>query len=367
MRMLATHKYRSFFTRSIAGLCLLLFCTKSFALNELFDLYAPPQVVAMGGAITADATGYLSNYYNPAGLAKAAGHRIETILLDFEGNLSAQAAANGYHGGGFGINRLFSPIQNSPGQYSYFKFSSVPSITVKNFGISFLANYQYAGLSDGTNIDMNAHYDLGPTVGLATSVWGNRLKFGIDGKLILRNELNGVFPLASFTDVATTNAMAKEGLGAGADLGMILELPAYLIPTLGVAWKDALVGTQFTPVKILNPAASGTPDAIAQSLNTGISIHPIIDRAWRATVAVEVQHWERTDLPLQKRLHIGIQIQREKTFFIWLGANQLLPTGGIALRVPGGNFELATYAEDVGDASTVVADRRYLFRYTVSF
>jgi hypothetical protein len=337
-----------------------------YGLNEIFELYNPPQVVAMGGAITADASGYLSNYYNPAGLAKAPAKKWEITPIDFESILTAASIARVYQGGGFGLNRLFIPMQNNPGKYTYFDLASVPSVSTKNLSISFLANYEYAGLSDGTNLDVYSHVDLGPTVGVSTSLFGNRLKVGVAGKVLLRNELNGNFPLSSFTSAAATSALEKEGIGAGADFGAILQIPTTYLPSIGVVWKDALVGTQFIPVHILNPLASGAPEAIPQSINAGVSIHPILARGVQLTAAVDIQHLEWNDLPITKRLHVGLQLQSAKSLFLWVGANQLLLTGGLGYRLPGGTLEIATYGVDVGDSTTIIQDRRYIFRYTIN-
>lgn len=340
--------------------------TPASALNEIFDTYSTTQALSMGNAMTADASGYLANYYNPAGLARGQKRRWEVILLDAEALASVAAVSRVAAARGIGITQLMAPMAANAGQYTYFNLSSVPAVTTRDFGISFLADYQYAGLSDGTNIDINTHVDLGPTVGISTNLFGNLLKVGISGKAFLREELVGDFAISSLSTSAEVAAASSEGIGLGADAGMIFTLPYKYLPTIGVVWKN-MFNTSFIPINILNKSATGAPTTINQSINTGFSVHPILARHLQATLAFEIQHWELTQLPFQKKVHFGLQLQSDKSFYIWIGANQLLLTGGVALRLPGGDLEIGTYAVDVGSGTQIDSDRRFSFRYTISF
>ena len=62
----------------------------AYGISEFLELYNAPQALALGNAMTADAHGYLSNYYNPAGLPKMPRRRMQLHLValgrgDFRG------------------------------------------------------------------------------------------------------------------------------------------------------------------------------------------------------------------------------------------------------------------------------------------
>ncbi len=350
------------------GLILLSLMTpKAWALNELFELYTPPQAAGMGMALAADATGYLANYYNPAGLAKTPQKTVEVNVVDIEGNLGVAGLGPVLDAKSFMRNNLFTAMGQHPNTYTYFSFSSVPSISVRDFSFSILSNYRYAGQSDGTNIDIDSVSDLGPVVGYAHNFFGNVLKLGISEKAIIRNELKGVYALSSFTGDAATNSLASEGYGFSTDIGALVTLPNKWLPTFGFVWKDAF-NTYFNQAHIFNSSATGAPDMIPQSFDFATSIHPFLARRFWSTIVAEVRHIEANDLPITKRISVALQLETEKSLYFWVGVNALIdPCFGVALRLPGGNLELATYAEDVGPGSVRQADRRFLFRYTIGF
>lgn len=59
----------------------------AFSLSELTDLYQSPQGLGMGNALTTDASGYQSIYYNPAGVANQFKRKWEVNLLDLQGGM----------------------------------------------------------------------------------------------------------------------------------------------------------------------------------------------------------------------------------------------------------------------------------------
>ncbi len=340
---------------------------RAWALSELFELYTPPQAAGMGMALAADATGYLANYYNPAGLAKTPRQRTELNLVDVEGNFGTSGVAALIDAKSFGRNNLFGAMASHPNSYTYFSFSSVPSISVRNFSLSILSNYRYAAQSDGSNIDIDSVADLGPVVGFSSNFFGNILKVGVSEKALIRNQLKGNYPLSAFPNEDATNSLASEGFGFSTTIGMLLTLPNKWLPAFGLVWKDAL-NTHFTAAHIFNSKATGAPADIAQSVDMAFSVHPFLAKKFWGTFAVQVRHLEANDIPLTKRISFGIQLESEKSMYYWFGLNALMdPCFGVALRLPGGNLELSTYAEDVGAGSVRQADRRVMFRYTIGF
>jgi hypothetical protein len=123
--------------------------------------------------------------------------------------------------------------------------------------------------------------------------------------------------------------------------------------------------TRFTAAHFLNSSSAGAPDPIPHSFDAAFSFHPIVSKGWKGTLSLEFKHFERLDIPFRKHLHLGIEIETTRAFFIWLGVNQLYATGGIGYRTKGGDLEIGTYAQDVGYGSEAKQDRRFLLRYSV--
>lgn len=340
------------------------------ALSELLETYSAPQALATGNAMTADAHGYLSLYYNPAGLAKMPKRRTELHLVAAEGTLGTGGLGRAWEAASFGVYRMMGALQASPGSYSFLRGALQGSLSRRNFGVSWLATHESAAVSDGTSVDIDARVDLGVTAGAAIGFFDNLGKIGVAGKFLVRNQLKGTFAHSDFSggDDAIASRM-KEGYGIGADAGLVFTAPYRYLPTIGFAWRD-IGGTRFQAVHVMNDLATGAPDAIPQSFHAGISFQPRLSRRLRVRLAGEWKHIERSDLPLRKRIHVGAELSgldRAEKIFLWVGLSQLLPTGGFGWRVPGGNLEVGLYAKDIGEGDVVQADWRFFFRYTVSF
>lgn len=361
-------QYFAFFLKIVTiGLFVGPFFDKAHALAENFDLYEPPQALAMGNAFTADASGYVANYYNPAGLARLEKTKPEIVVVDWELITNANALGRAYETKTLGAYRQLGKLAASAGEYTFFKTTSVPAYTRRGFSVSLLGSYLFAGESDGTTLDVNARTDVGLSVGLARNFAGNVIKLGISGKYLLRNELNGQFAHADIPETDDGKAtLMKSGAAAGFDLGALITLPSKWLPTLGIAWKDVL-GTHFTASSLLNNRASGVPAKIPQTVNAAVSVRPWLGKRFRGTFAAEFKRIERTDLALRKRLHFGVQLEDQKSLYVWAGMNQLYPTLGFGLRVKGGNLEIGSSASDIGVGEASESDRRYFVRYTISF
>ncbi|MBY0369728.1 hypothetical protein K2X33_03515 [bacterium] len=352
--------------RALSALLLVL-STPAFATNELFEIYQAPQALAMGNAWTSEAYGYAALFHNPAGLAKAESNKWVITPVAIEGTPGTNYIGAAATQKKVGLDRLLPTIQADPNNYYYFKATAIPSISRRNFALAFVANSDAAAVSDGTFCSIRYGNDFGIFAGVATNLAANMIKIGVTGKAILRNQVDGLWSHATLSSAAAIEAVKSEGIGLGADVGVMFTLPTTYLPTLGIVWKDIL-NTNFQRTYILNPNNIGAPAPIQQSLNAAFSFRPALAKGVRALFTAEMRHIEMLSLPFEKKLHFGFQIQAHKRLFIWAGMSQLImPTFGLGLRVPGGDLEVGTYAQDVGQGATYVADRRILFRYTISF
>lgn len=368
MKTSTQHYFLLFLKVYMLGLLLSPLVQSAFSLSELSELYQSPQGLGMGNALTADALGYQAIYYNPAGVANQLKRRWEVTPVDLEGTLGFGTVGLSWTTQSFGPYRLFGEIKHNPNTYYFLNAASVPALTMRGFSISLLNSYQFQGMSDGTTLDTNIRRDAGVLIAVGRAFGGGIFKLGVTTKALIRNEMKGLFShdyLSTFND-STFPSLFKEGWGLGTDLGILVTLPEKYLPTLGIVWKD-MFGTHFRSCHFLNSQASGKPDSIPQSVNAALSFHPALSPYLKSTIALEYKHLELAQLPFRKHVHIGFQIEHVKEVYFWAGAYQLYPTFGLGWRVKGGNFELTTYAADVGDGDINRADRRFTFRYTIGF
>lgn len=352
------------------ALTLLLICglsNSSSALNEIFDTYHSAACLAQGNACTASVSGYASHFYNPAGLARFNKKTNEVHLVVAEGHANGAGFGRIMESKSFGTYRMFPLLRENPGNYHFFALNSLPSFTIRNFSFALLGNYQFAAVSDGTNLDIDTRQDLVPTVGISRHFAGNLLRLGVSVKAVYRNQMQGVITHSALeVPDNQISALSREGLGFSLDTGMMLTLPYRFVPTLGIAWNN-MGTTTFEGMKFLNTQAQGAPSKIPQSFHAGFSISPLLNRSWKSVFSIDYRHIELTHLPWKKHFHLGWELTLEKTLFIWTGLNQMLLTGGVGLRIQGGHLEIGTYAKDIGDNETLTGDRRYFCRYTISF
>jgi len=345
------------------GLFLGPFFTRAHALDELFNLYDSPQGLAMGNAFTADATGYAANYYNPAGLAKGTKSRWEVTAIAAEGFAGFYGIGTAVSAQSFATHRIHNELRHRGGGYYYHRANLLTSVQNRGFGFALLGTSELAEESNGSQLDVRFTQDLVPTFGAAINLAGNLIKLGVVGKAIARRQVKGVYQHADLATAEAIDGQFKEGLAVGADVGFHLTLPNKFLPSFAFVWKDVLdtrfIGTSY----LFEQNANGLPDSIPQSFNAAFSLRPHLSANVHATLAIEFKHIELMDMSWQKRIHLGAQLEINRSFYLWAGMNQMLPTGGMGLRVKGGNLEIGLYTVDTGVAS----DRRTFMRYTIGF
>jgi hypothetical protein len=257
-------------------------------------------------------------------------------------------------------------MQSNPGTYYSMRNNILPAFAWKGFAIAFLGTDRFAAQSDGTSLEIDAGQDLAARIGFAQNFVGNLLKLGVSVTALQRNQLKGTFAHAALDSNDSMQALMNEGLGFSANAGVLFTWPMQYLPTIGFSVHD-IGGMTFQRNPLLNTRAAGTPEAIPMTYHAGFSMQPRFSKSLRSVLTVDIRHLERTDLELTKKLHFGLQIEWSGSFFTWVGANQLLPTFGMGMRLSGGNLELGAYGVDIGPAGTRQADTRFLMRYTIGF
>lgn len=229
----------------------------SATIAEIPFLPMSPQVMGKGGSFIADAHGYDSFFYNPAGFSRSGG----SFTL-----LSTTAWAYSRPDELFGVGEQLLGGTSTPGSILNFMNKQV---TTGGFGIGLSAGVGYVGNGLGLGVMiiedsmlygptlLGASGDLTATIGfigglaVPLDVLGFKVHVGGDIRPMIRvhaplsnsvalGMLNG---LANGQDLLSplNNADAFYGVGIGIDLGAIAELGWF---TFGLSVRD-LGGTQF--------------------------------------------------------------------------------------------------------------------------
>ena len=341
---------------------------RAFSLNEILSPYSSSACLAQGNACTSTVSGFASHFYNPAGLARFKRKDLELHLGVAETQFNSHSAAIIDEKKSVGLSTLIPSFELQAGNYQFFNLSSFPSITLRNFSFGILVNYQVAALPSASTLDLDARQDLIPTLTFSRHFAGNLLRLGASAKAYYRNQMKGVFNFSQLNSVGPDDwgSLHQEGVGVGLDSGLLLTFPHKFLPTLGFSWNN-MFDTKFEDSKILNLKSAGKPETIPQSYHLGVSISPQLGNGWKYKISADYRHLEMHHLNWREHFHLGLEFEKDRTLFIWAGLNQMYPTGGLGLRLKGGHLEVGTYAREIGSEDLLQGDRRYFFRFTVSF
>lgn len=356
---------------TILGILLfLLLLTNVTWARERRAFYEGVRGRAMGGAQIAVVNDETALLVNPAGLGKLRDF-YGTLFdpeLEYSNNLNSMNQASS-------ITQPFSLSDNkntmdaSRETYYHAKAQMFPSMVAKNFGVGLYASYLLAGeMNDaGTNIDAFYRSDMALALGYNFRFFDGRIKLGFNAKILNRIEMentaidpNGALDLVSVG--------AKEGTGLSTDVGLMMTAPWALLPTVSAVLRD-VGNTTFDKANGVRMTTTDRPTMVAQDLDVAVAIFPIHTNRVRSSWTVEYRGLltssQETDKA--KLIHGGMEVNISDIFFIRAGYNQRYYTGGIELASEKMQFQIATYGEEIGDASSPREDRRTVLKFAFRF
>lgn len=260
------------------------------------------------------------------------------------------------------------------GKYYHAKMQMMPSFVARNFGIGLLGNYTFdAEAHSPTAVDVYSRDDLALLLGYNARLWGGRIKIGVTGKVISRIEMNekNLDPTTQALDKQSLAAagLLKEGVGVGADVGMLLTAPWTWLPTLGAVLRD--VGNtsydKMSGVRLKD--ATERPDMTKQDLDVGISLSPIHRNNVRSVWTIEYRGLltASNETDKAKLMHFGVETNFGDVFFLRAGYNQRYWTAGAELASERFQFQVASYGEEIGDETKPREDRRTVLKFAFRF
>lgn len=274
----------------------------------------------------------------------------------------------------FTASSVVPSLLQSLNQYYHLKMQIMPSFVARNFGIGLLGNYTFDGEAKSpTSVDVYSRDDLGLLLGYNARLWGGRIKLGVTGKVISRIEMNevGLDPTTQAMDNPSLAAagLLKEGVGVGADVGLLLTAPWTWLPTLGAVVRD-VGNTSYDKMSGLRlKDATERPAMSKQDLDVGFSVSPIHRNNVRSMWTIEYRGLltasDETDKA--KLMHFGTEVNFGDVFFLRAGYNQRYWTAGAELASERFQMQIASYGEEIGDATTPREDRRTVLKLALRF
>lgn len=354
---------------------LILLATDRVSATEWLENYNNTRSLGMGGAGVAISSDETALYRNPANLGSI--RQVFGTFLDPEiegsSNFVNQVTSNST-GKAFEIEEVNRILDTNRDTLYHARLQLTPSIVRRYFGIGLIYHNQLNAQMNTAGTELNTQYrnDMGLMGGMNFSFFDGRIKLGASLKMINRIEVtNPTLSTAGPFDLAT---IGSEGTGISTDVGLIMQAPWAMIPTLGAVVRD--VGdTRFDYKDGLRLTTTNRPATVKQSVDVAISLFPIHANQFRSVWTLEYRDAtnSRLDDNNKKRIHFGLETNWRDVLFFRAGLNQNYWTAGFEVASERISWQIASYGEEVGGdivsgvESPSKEDRRLNMKFTVRF
>ena len=336
--------------------------------REVREFYNGIRALGMGGAAIAvvnDETALLSN---PAALGKVRDFYGTVVDPELDGS---SIISNAYYSQPFGSPFEPADVQRTMDlqreSYYHARAQLFPSIVFTNFGLGVFGRNLLDARVNAAGSEMETYYlsDVAVLLGYNLRLWDGRIKIGVTGKAISRIEIDKT--LATTGDL-TIDGNASEGVGLGADVGLIMTAPWMWLPTISAVVRD-VGGTKFESGAGLRMKTTSRPNQIEQDIDVALAVFPIHTNNIRSSFTLEYQKIKEAQLSTDKMryAHAGYELNLYDLFFVRAGMNQRYWTAGMELASEYTQIQLASYGEDVGTETEPKEDRRYVVKFTIRF
>ncbi len=330
--------------------------------NEWFEFYNNSRSLGMGGcsvAITSDDT---SLYRNPANMGSL--RDLYGTVLDPESEGTSNLTATQID-----IASVMGTLASKPDTYYRHKTQLSPVIVRRNVGFGFIyKNEISAEITSAAPTVMNTKYvnDMGAIFGTNLRLFDGRIKIGAAVRAINRIEVtNDVLSTTGPTDLQT---IGSEGTALAYDAGILFQAPWTYLPTIGAVVHD--VGdTIFDKKDGLRMTTATRPATVKQSVDAAIAFFPIHSNQFRSVWTFEYSDItnSRNDTDSAKRMHVGFELNARDILFLRLGYNQRYMTAGFEIATENIVWQVSSYGEEIGTATTPREDRRLNVKFAVRF
>jgi hypothetical protein len=341
-----------------------------FSLNiyatELPYIYKGARPLGMGGAFTALSDDANALFYNPGGLANIKENRVSLINIEIEGSKKAY----NFEKDALDVDTDDSKevagfLQGHIGDYGHIATSIFPNYTRPNFAFGLISTVksniqvrdrQYPKLL------VDAIGDGAVCAGYAHSFLENNLLVGSNVKYLYRKSIENEYSVADITTHDFKSRLRDDilhGSGVLLDLGIIYKIDSS---QEGGPQEPIQLG-----LSVSNLIGNKLGDAADLDQHIDLGVSKRIGELTLAADYVDILGWMGDDNDIGKRIHLGLEYELTKIIRLRTGINQGYLTFGVGVEAKNVQFDLLTYAEEVGTHSGQQKDRRYLLHLGVGF
>ena len=343
-----------------------LFSTNNIFAGEYSYSYKGIRPMGMGGAFVAVSNDANALFYNPAGLADITEKRISLL------NLAAETSPDGYDMFSDALDVDFdsaaetgSFLQNYIGEYSHVGLSLFPYYAKPGLAFALIGNGTFnlqARDRQSPKLLVDSVQDAGAAVGYAHTFFDDNLLVGASVKYIMRESLDEEYTVLDITTDDFEDRLEddyEDGQGALLDLGIIYKFRDVQIGTRNIDFQVGLSANNLIDNDM------GDARDIEDHIDLGLALN--FDKWIFAFDYVDLFSQVGDDDDPGKRIRLGAEFAYKPFLFFRFGLYQGYMTFGIGLETKNIQFDVLTYAEEVGTYSGQRDDRRYMLRLGFGF
>jgi len=326
---------------------------------ELAEINRSIRALGMGNAYTTIAQDRDALFYNPAALSRVKG--FEFVIFD------PQLAANGQEiiedvrstqSGG----SISDTLRQYYGKNAWVGGGFKSAFVAKNLGLAVYDSFDIAanfGNPAFPNLNLRLVNDYGFAMGFSFELLPMTY-IGVVGKRVTRfgAELPlGLDTLGTLSDTALREQVNRQGVGYGADVGLLFELPTSVRPKFSFVWKDVGV-TKF----VASPGANTPPNQRDEMIaGMGLEIESMLVDI---RPSIDIKNINRYNEQLGKKVHMGIEFALP---FIDVrgGFHQGYYTAGLGVKMGLFKIDAATWGVELGQYPGQHEQRRYAAQLTI--
>lgn len=336
--------------------------------QEAMEFYQGARSLGMGGASVATTNDETALLLNPAGLGRLRNFIFTYLDPEIEVGMSTGKVGMDSLSNLYTLDPLVTYLQTEPDMSYRGKAQLFPSIVFPNFGFGVLLKRELSALSspEGSSVRLSYVEDWAPTLGYGVELWGGVLKLGASGRYVNRKEYHGVLP--GTEPEITVEALTSVGTGVGLDAGVLLTAPVQWLPTIGFVARDLTTTTYSMGGGFFKRSDRGEPTPTPESWDVGLSLNPLHGNQVRSVFAVEYRGLNQALVEgenLQRRVHVGWELNLYDQIFVRAGMNQKYWTAGLEISGTWYQFQFASYGEDIGAIPHSREDRRFVLKFAM--
>jgi hypothetical protein len=329
--------------------------------------YTSARSAAMGDAFLPLADdGPSSLFYNPAGIGRIKGTRVEPLNVALHVNSGYASSLSTDFFKFPSLSGYLERLQANTGTPIGAGAAVAPSFATRGFvfGVLLQSHLRAEAAADGT-ITYRSRYQLIPSAGVGVRLAGGIVRMGYSLQWV--NQTVGRVQTAQTDPSLGWNQALSQGSGFSHNVGFAMTLPLTYLPALNAVVRNFL-NTRYSTFSLLpmGQNTTGAPAYDPMTIDASASIQPKLGAGAYVNIVLSMRDLtNESNLSYFKRGAFGLEFSFRDVIFLRGGWGSGYPNAGLGLRRKKGEFSLAWTSEEVGTSSQPEQDTRFLLQYQV--